>query len=55
MERAKFIFEHVTHVRPKESYSHIVLGSMLSSEGLVDEARQRYEDLYRLKYRQNLL
>ena len=41
MGRAKFIFEHTTHIRPHESYSHIVLGSLLSSEGMHQEARQR--------------
>lgn len=41
MSRAKFIFEHTTHIRPQESYSHIVLGSLLSSEGMHQEARQR--------------
>ena len=42
MDRAKFIFEHTTHIEPEESYSHIVLASLLSAEGLHQEARQRY-------------
>ncbi len=42
LARAKFIFEHVTNLRPRESYSHIVLGSLLAADGLWAEARKRY-------------
>ena len=34
MDRAKFMFEHASTLRPNDSYSHIVLAGIYSSQGM---------------------